>query len=705
MHERFTFLHISRFLTLSLIVLIGLGLRPAMAQLPAVTVTVLSGPLTGTAGQTLTFQANVTSVLGGTPQGMVSFQSNLINEFARAPLNASGQVSVQTADLGVGLHLITAVYEGGPGFLGSASLTLSVAITAATPPANDNFADRIAIAQPGTVTGTNVGATAEANEPAVLGRNDRRSVWWSFTPAANGALSIDTFGSGFDTVLAVFTGGSLDALAMIAENDNAAGSEQSRVAFQASAGTVYQIFVADSDSATGDITLNVALEPDQQTATSLAGPAFGPFGQPLTFTATVTAPEGIPTGMVRFRRDGSGFGIAPLNAQGVATLTTSNLPVGTHQITARFQGSDGFEPSVSTTLTLRVAIPAPEQQVGTGQFHSCGRGVDQLVVCWGGNANGQLGDGTTNDSQVPVSVAGLNRVVQLAVGDNHSCALRDTGRVFCWGANDRGQLGDGTTADRSSPVRVEALTGVVHVSAGKVHSCAVRVNGEVFCWGANGAGQLGDGTTGASQSPVRVSGLTGALQVAAGGEHSCALRSNGRVFCWGDNASGQLGTGGTPGWLTPVRVRNLTGVIQIATGGRHSCALRDTGRVFCWGAGGAGQLGNNASTGSINPVRVVSLSRAMQVSAGDRHSCALRETGVPYCWGANGSGQLGDGTTLSRAGPVMATSMNRFTEVAAGVRHSCAARDTGRYFCWGNNGSGQLGNNSTVDSLTPVRVR
>lgn len=133
-----------------------------------------------------------------------------------------------------------------------------------TAPANDDFADRIAIsAQTAsatrTVTGTNVGATAEAGEPLhARSPSARTSVWWRYTPYSSGPITITTFGSSFDTVLAVYTGSSVGALSSVTSNDDAGGATlRSEVTFIGTAGTQYQIAVAGYDNATGNIRLNI----------------------------------------------------------------------------------------------------------------------------------------------------------------------------------------------------------------------------------------------------------------------------------------------------------------------------------------------------------------------------------------------------------------------------------------------------------------
>ncbi|MGQ2906064.1 MAG: S8 family peptidase, partial [Neoaquamicrobium sediminum] len=133
-----------------------------------------------------------------------------------------------------------------------------------TGPANNNFANRIAVAVPAagstrTVTGSNVGANAETGEPLHAGRSGARtSVWWRFTPASSGSITITTAGSSFDTVLAVYTGSSVGGLSSVASNDDvASGNLQSSVTFNGTAGIQYQIAVAGYNNATGSIRLNV----------------------------------------------------------------------------------------------------------------------------------------------------------------------------------------------------------------------------------------------------------------------------------------------------------------------------------------------------------------------------------------------------------------------------------------------------------------
>lgn len=124
------------------------------------------------------------------------------------------------------------------------------------PPANDNFTTaQVIIGTSGTLSASNVGATKETGEPDHAGNSGGASVWYTWTAPGNGTYTFNTYGSTFDTLLAVYTGNSVTALAQIAANDDAGTGVDSAVSFTAVAGTQYFIAVDGHGGATGDISL------------------------------------------------------------------------------------------------------------------------------------------------------------------------------------------------------------------------------------------------------------------------------------------------------------------------------------------------------------------------------------------------------------------------------------------------------------------
>jgi alpha-tubulin suppressor-like RCC1 family protein len=358
------------------------------------------------------------------------------------------------------------------------------------------------------------------------------------------------------------------------------------------------------------------------------------------------------------------MGRATVGALGVALATLLLPSVGPAISPLLLPGAAAA--AARSAPQTRVADAAPSAvkitAVAGGLYHSVAVSSTGAVFAWGWNVTGQLCNGNTKGSVVPVKVGLLagKKVVAIAAGFAHTLAVTSTGAVFNCGKNDDGELGDGGTTDSDVPVKVDLAAGtkVTSVVAGAGHSLAVTSTGAVLAWGLNLYGGLGNGGTGSSDVPVNV-GLpagTKVTAVAVGSLHSLALTSTGAVFAWGYNTNGELGDGGTTTSDVPVKVDLPAGtkVTAIAAGGYDSLALTSTGAVFAWGYNTDGELGDGGTANSAVPVRahLPAGVKVTAIAAGELQSLAVTSTGGVLAWGGNNFGQLGDGSYKGSDVPV-----------------------------------------------------
>jgi len=273
-------------------------------------------------------------------------------------------------------------------------------------------------------------------------------------------------------------------------------------------------------------------------------------------------------------------------------------------------------------LALMGAAPAsaaPHVQVSAGGGHTCAVKLDQTLVCWGLNNDGQA-----------TPPAGTFSAV--SAGSLHTCAIRTDATVACWGHDDEGST-------------VPPTGGFTAVSAGGAHTCGIRTNATLVCWGLNAlslsyqppAGtytSVSEGDSSGSPFACAVStaqtlacwgynayGRTSPpagtfLDVDGGGGHTCGTRTDGSLACWGFPTSGQ-----TPP-ATP------TGTFGgLSAGYDHNCAIRSDSSLACWGENPHGES-------SPPPGAYTAL------SLGSFHGCAVATDGGVACWGANNSGQV-----------------------------------------------------------------
>lgn len=367
--------------------------------------------------------------------------------------------------------------------------------------------------------------------------------------------------------------------------------------------------------------------------------------------------------------------------------------------------------------------------VATADDHTCAvRGG--AAYCWGLNVAGGLGNGVTDDQefeQYPVAVTATGAlagktVTAVGVGYQYSCALTSDGAVYCWGDNSSGQLGNGTTNPSNVPVAVTmsgALAGktVTSLSVTYHAACVIASDSNSYCWGTNQNGELGTGSMGGIQTTPQPVLTTGALlgltiaSISAGDGSTCAIASNQASYCWGRIETSP----------SPVKVNtggSLVLMRNISVSGSNMCEIGLNAIIYCMGPNNFGQLGNGTTTDATVPTEIDSAALVNgqatgMVSVGsDATVCAQSFTGRIFCWGRNDSGGVaGDGvlgialfSDEYSARPLAIdafmnpdTGDNAQSIVNGGVGSKCSVTAAGAILCWG--GTQGRGNGMEYNSI------
>jgi alpha-tubulin suppressor-like RCC1 family protein len=402
----------------------------------------------------------------------------------------------------------------------------------------------------------------------------------------------------------------------------------------------------------------------------------------------------------------------PVQVQGISGRATSISVGGAPCVTTASGGVDcwGLTAEVALAPVSVVDLVGTMASVSLGgsrdsRSFACALGASGQVDCWGGNAEGQLGNGNSTSSLVPVRnttlITGATAVATGAAAD-FACGIT-SGVVMCWGDNSAGQLGNNSTTSTSTPVSVQGLPAgeAASVSVGHETACAVTTGGAAYCWGDNTFGELGNDSAASSSVAVPVQGLgSGVSAVSVGIDYACALLTGGTVQCWGNNTSGTLGNGTTTLSQVPVPVSSLTGATSIATGWYSACAVTSAGGVECWGDNFFAELGNNTTSSSTVPVASSVTGIATAVAVGWESACAVVGGGV-QCWGSQA---LGDGSgDVGYVPEPVSNILSGATAVAVGLGTACAVV-SGTVQCWGSNSAGQLGSGEAGDDLSATAV-
>ena len=481
------------------------------------------------------------------------------------------------------------------------------------------------------------------------------------------------------------------------------------------------------------------------------------------------------------------------------------------------KGQLGIGTTAPTSSPSTVTLGGNAVAVSAGGSHTCSLLQGNNVKCWGDNSKGQLGDGGTNQqndaSAVGVTIADA---ITIDSGRDHTCAVDSSDSLHCWGGSADGQVGDGSNSEQiSTPVSVDLgqNLGALSISSGGSYTCVVGSNDLARCWGGGGnSGALDLGNEpeefpisrwsyiSSSERDWNDNGDLNIFEVNIGSDGDsdgfpcglvcedsddnnptvaadCSSGYYGRFTCrqatpgyfvsgtgntvmtpanpghyvdlYGQSSEIECGIGkfqrlsgqtscddAEPGYYVPGEGasegtpcpagqynelygqfsvdacqgadagHNVPVIIQMSSGASHSCAILDDGSVSCWGDNGNGQLGDGSRSPSLEPEKSdMPLGRkAVEISAGSYHTCSVFDDGSVRCWGSNEFGQLGDGTTIERTTAVTVDLGQGVSAlgISSGESHTCAVLNDRSVKCWGQNSNGQLGDGTTEDRSSPV---
>lgn len=368
-------------------------------------------------------------------------------------------------------------------------------------------------------------------------------------------------------------------------------------------------------------------------------------------------------------------------------------------------GAAGGEKLIYTASTTPTEVSFPTCGFSFSAFYEIypDQGLTGRLFAVGDNTDGQLGDGTTNDTasfrQVAVPVIDAQTV---AAGNEFTVHVRTDNTLWGAGNNAQGQLGIGTSTSESLYVQENTnATDWSMVACGNQHTMAIKGGGTLYGTGLNDVGQLGSGSlafhTSFFQEFLKEGNWT---SVQCGLNHTIATTTSNTLLATGDNAEGQLGLGvGAPtarNRFTQEHTQSTNWGL-IAAGGNATMSSTIDKELLVVGDNADGELGTGEAAVDYFDFTTSLLldPGATGVGCGSDFTLVILEDKTLWGAGNGTAGQLGINDRSSVVVAQESTRKTNWTSVAGGLDFSVALNSDGELFATGNGDVGQLGNPNT----------
>jgi alpha-tubulin suppressor-like RCC1 family protein len=337
------------------------------------------------------------------------------------------------------------------------------------------------------------------------------------------------------------------------------------------------------------------------------------------------------------------------------------------------------------------------QSIAAGWMHALATKKDGSLWAWGGNWNGQLGDGTTVDSYTPKLIGSGYTIV--SAGTAHSGGIKQDATLWLWGQNTNGQVNETKVSPIRTPIQVSSNFKSLNLGVYSTSGC--KTDRSLWTWGWNPDGVLGNGTysiepDGGAYPPAKIESDCDVITFSNTG---FLIKTDGSNWAWGQNRSYQIGNLLSERILSPTK--QTSSFTAISAKQFHTLAIKPNGDLYAWGSNSNGQLGDGTTTDSWAPKLITSNVAAFAL--GWQHSVAIKTDGSLWTWGANNNGQLGDGSSTEQHHPKKIG--DGYVAVVAGDKTTYGIKNDGSLWSWGENQRGGIGDGTAgINRLTPTRI-